>query len=214
MMELRLAAALALLCAASCWDARGREVPDYAWILGGGFGAALYALDWHEADAFWALSMASGALTSLFAWRFLPVGGADVLAVVSLSVLCPAAGPVPVPPFVFFGGLVLEHAGAMCLNLRYNLADLARGRPPTRGLRGSLYERAMAFLCAHRRRPGERFTFCAESLRGGRRRIDLGAPRPDSEFERRDGVLVSWAMPAMPFMCAALAAAAALGAQP
>ena len=212
MTELRLALALALLCAASVWDARSREVPDWAWMAGGGLGAALYALDWGDVDAFWVFSMGSGALVSLLAWRLLPVGGADVLAVVSLSVLCPAWGPVPVPPFVFLGGLLLEHVGAMCLNLRYNLADLARGAPPTRGLGGSLYERAMAFLCAHRRRPGERFTFRAESGEGGKRRIDLSAPRPDAEFERREGILVSWAMPAMPFMLAALAIAALAGA--
>lgn len=210
MIELRALAALALFCAASCWDVRGREVPDYLWMAGGGLGAALYLLDWQQVDFFWAASALSGALVCAFAWRFMPVGGADVLAVLSLSVLYPASGALPAPPFVFFGGLVLEHMGALCLNLRYNLADLARGSDPQAGLEGGWGERAMAFLCAHRRRAGEKFTFCAESEKDGKRRIDLGAPGPDSEFERREGVLVSWAMPAMPFMCAVLAAVALL----
>lgn len=210
MIELRAAAALAVLCAASCWDVRRREVPDYLWMMGGAAGAALYALDWENVDAFWILSMLSGALTALLAWRLMPVGGADVLAVLALAVLCPVAGAVPVPPAVFFGGLVLEHVGALCVNVRSNLADYARGVRPTGGLDGAWRERAMAFLCAHRRRAGERFTFCAESERGGRRAIDLGAPRPDSPFETREGVLVTWAMPAMPFMCAVLALAVAL----
>lgn len=205
-MELRAAAALALLCAASVWDVRRREVPDYLWIFGGGAGALLYVWDWEGVDGFWIFSALSGAATAAFAWRFLPVGGADVLAVLAVSVLCPVAGPVPAPPLVFFGGLVLEHLGALCVNLRRNLADLARGIRPTAGLDGGGYERAMAFLCAHRRRAGEKFTFCAESAKGGRRAIDLGAPRPDSKFEEREGVLVTWAMPAMPFMLAALTA--------
>lgn len=203
MIELRAAGALALLCVASCWDVRRREIPDYLWIFGGGAGALLY-LDWEGVDAFWAFSMLSGALTALFAWRFLPVGGADVLAVLALSVLCPVAGAVPVAPAVFFGGLVLEHLGALCLNVWMNVSDYVRGVRPTGNLDGPWRERAMAFLCAHRRRAGEKFTFCAESERGGRRFIDLGAPQPDSPFERREGVLVTWAMPAMPFMCAVL----------
>lgn len=211
-MELRLACALAMFCAASCWDVKSREVPDYAWMLGGGAGAAMYALDWEGAGAFWLASMGSGLACALFAWRFLPVGGADVLAVVALSVLCPAAGPVPLPPAVLFGGIVLEHLGALCLNLRYNLADAARGRWPLSGIGGRWHEKAMALLCAHRRRAGERFTFCAESERGGRRSVDLGAPGPGSDFETREGALVTWAMPAMPFMLAALAAAALAGA--
>lgn len=203
MIELRAAGALVMLCVASCWDVRRREIPDYLWIFGGGAGALLY-LDWEGVDAFWVFSMLSGVLTALFAWRFLPVGGADVLAVLALSVLCPVVSVVPVAPTVFFGGLVLEHLGALCLNVWMNVSDYARGVRPTENLDGPWHTRVMAFLCAHRRRAGEKFTFRAESERGGRRFIDLGAPQPDSQFEQREGVLVTWAMPAMPFMCAVL----------
>ena len=60
----------------------------------------------------------------------------------------------------------------------------------------------MTFCSAHRRRPHEKFTFCAEATESGRS-IRFRTPRSDSEYEQRSGVFVTWAMPALPFMLAA-----------
>ncbi|CAI9832019.1 putative Peptidase A24A prepilin type IV protein [Nitrosopumilaceae archaeon] len=204
----RLVLAAAILGIASYHDVRTREIPDYLWAVCGVSGALLYLLDWRDVDLFVAFSMASGGLLSLLAWRVFPMGEADVLAILAISVAYPVAfDGIMVPAVVFFGGLLLEHMAALFYNLRYNVEDLARGRLFP-GINGSWHARIAAFYSVHARRPHERFTFCAERVVDGRRTISLRTPSPDSEYETRQGVLVTWAMPAFPFMLAALVAGA------
>jgi len=205
----RLILLLAMLAVASYHDVRTRSVPDYVWMAGGGAGAMLYLLDWGDVDHFVLLGIATGALISLAVWRLFPMGDADALAILAVSVAYPVSfGTVIVPAVVFFGGLVLEHMAAFAYNIRYNTADLLRGRLFS-GVDCALPVRIAAFYSVHRRRPHERFTFCAESRAGGRRRISLRTPAADSDYETREGVFVTWAMPALPFMLAAAAAGAA-----
>ena len=200
---LRLALLLAMLGAASYHDVRTREIPDYIWIVGGAAGAALYIFDWSTVDYFVLFSMGTGGAMALLAWRFFPMGEADVLAVLSSCVVCPVSFGVMNPVVMFLGGLVLEHVAALLYNLRYNLEDLCRG-----SLFGCImapwYVKAAAFYSMHRRRSHERFTFCAERCADGRRTITLKTPSPDSKYEDRTGVFVTWAMPAFPFMTASL----------
>lgn len=210
MLEIpRLVLLLAMLGVASYHDVRTRSVPDYVWMAGGGAGAMLYLLDWGDVDHFVLLGIATGALISLAVWRLFPMGDADALAILAVSVAYPVSfGTVIMPAAVFFGGLVLEHAAAFAYNVRYNAADLLRGRLFS-GVDSTLPVRIAAFYSVHRRRPHERFTFCAESSTRGRRRISLRTPAADSDYETREGVFVTWAMPALPFMLAAAAGAAA-----
>lgn len=197
-----------MLAVASYHDVRDRSVPDSVWIAGGAAGAALYALDWHEADGYVLLGMASGAAASLLAWRLLPLGDADALALLAVSVAHPVSfGAVPNPVAALLGCMVLGHVAALALNVRYNAEDLLRGRLYS-GVEAGACTRIMAFCLVHKKRGRERFVFCAESALGGARRIDLRTPDPGSAFETRDGAFVSWAMPAVPFMLASLLLAA------
>ncbi len=82
MLELlRFVILLAMLGAASYHDVRTREIPDYIWIVGGVAGAALYIFDWSAVDYFVLFSMGTGGAMALLAWRFFPMGEADVLAI-------------------------------------------------------------------------------------------------------------------------------------
>ncbi len=200
---LRLAMLLAMLGAASYHDVRTREIPDHIWIVGGAAGAALYVLDWSAVDSFVLFSMGVGGALALLAWRLFPMGEADVLAILSSCVVCPVSFGVMNPAAMFLGGLVLEHVAALFYNLRYNLEDLYHRRLYA-GVDAPWHVKAAAFYSVHRRRQHERFTFCAEKSESGQRMIDLGTPDPDSEYETRRDVFVTWAMPAFPFMTAAV----------
>ena len=200
---LRLAMLLAILGAASYHDVRTREIPDYIWIVGGAAGAALYIFDWSAVDSFVLFSMGTGGALALLAWRFFPIGEADVLAILSSCVVCPVSFGMMNPTIIFLGGLVLEHVAALFYNLRYNLEDLCHGTLFAR-IRAPWYVKTAAFYSMHRRRSHERFTFCAERCTDGRRTITLKTPSPDSKYEDRPGVFVTWAMPAFPFMTAAV----------
>lgn len=201
----RLLLLIIILGIASYHDVRTREIPDYLWIIGGGAGAVLYIFDWHEVDFFVIFSMGIGMVIALLAWRLFPMGDADVLAILVASVVYPVSfGSVMTPAAVFFGGLILEHAAAFFYNLRYNIEDVIRSRKIFDDIQASRISKVMAFYSVHLRRPHEKFTFCAESLKDNARYLSLKTPSPESEYETRTGVFVTWAMPAFPFMLAAL----------
>lgn len=185
---------------ASYHDVRTREIPDYIWVLGGGAGALLYLFDWNEVDFFVLFSIGIGCMIALLVWKLFPMGDADVLAILAVSIAYPVSfGAVMNPVVVFIGGLLLEHMAALFYNLRYNIEDLIYGRL-YKGIRCTTITKIMAFYSVHRRRKHERFTFCAECVDDGARRISLRTPLPDSDYETRPDVFVTWAMPAFPFM--------------
>ncbi len=190
---------------ASYHDVRTREIPDYLWIIGCGAGALLYIFDWDMVDLFVIFSMGTGCVIAALVWRLFPMGDADVLAILTVSVAYPVSfGGVMNPVVVFFGGVMLEHMAALAYNMRYNMADAVRSGGLYGDVGGSRLAKVMAFYSMHRRRDHEKFTFCAERISGGKRMLSLKTPPADSEYESRTGVFVVWAMPALPFMLAAL----------
>jgi len=205
MLEIpRLILLFVMLGIASYHDVRTRSVPDYVWIFGGGAGALLYLLDWSDVDNFVLLSITTGIITSAVIWKLFPMGDADVLAILAISVVYPVSFDVVMVPLVaFFGGLVLEHMAVFVLNVRYNLEDIYH-RCFLSGIQCSRMTKIMAFYSVHRRRKHEKFTFCAESVRDGTRRLDLKTPNPESDYETRSGIAVTWAMPALPFVLGAI----------
>ena len=98
------------------------------WIGGGGAGAILYLIDWGEVDYFVMFGILSGAAISAAVWKLFPMGDADALGILAVSVVYPVSfGTILVPAAVFFGGIILEHLAAFFLNLRYNIEDLFKG---------------------------------------------------------------------------------------
>lgn len=203
---------IAILGVASYHDVRTREIPDHIWIIGGGLGAILYVFDWDDVDSFVMYSMALGGIIALVMWRLFPMGEADVLGVLVSSVVYPVSFDViMIPAVIFFGGLILEHLAAFFYNVRYNAADMIRTGELYQGVDNSLFVKILAFYSVHKKRPHERFAFCAEHTQHGRRRINLKTPSANSEYETRTGVFVTWAIPAFPFMLAAFVSAAIYG---
>ena len=202
---MRIVLLVAVLGVASYHDVRSREIPDYVWIIGGGIGAVLYVFDWYKVDHYVLFSIGTGLVIAFLVWRLFPMGDADALAMVTVSVACPVSfGVVMNPPVIFLGGLFLEHMCAFFYNVRYNLCDALRsGSRLFDGVGNSCLGKAMAFYSVHRRRGHERFTFCAERMCDGRRHISFKTPPADSAYETRTDVFVSWAIPACPFMLAA-----------
>ena len=202
---LRLVLLVAIMGIASYHDVRSREIPDYVWIIGGGIGAILYIFDWHSVDHYVLFSIGMGFVIAFLIWRLFPMGDADALAIITVSVACPVSfGAVMNPPVVFLGGLFLEHMYAFFYNVRYNLADALGPMGLFGGVENSRLGKAMAFYSVHRKRNHEKFTFCAERVCNGKKHISFKTPPADSDYETRQGVFVSWAMPACPFMLAAL----------
>ena len=204
MLEIpRLILMLAILGIASYHDVRTREAPDYIWVIGGILGALLYVFDWNEVDFFVLFTIGMGCIIALLIWKFFPMGDADVLAILTVSVVYPVSfGAVMNPVMVFFGGMILEHMAAFFYNLRYNMEDMIRSRRIFECVEVSKISRIMAFYSVHLRRGHEKFTFCAECKSNGKRKISLKAPSAESDYETRTGVFVTWAMPALPFMTA------------
>ena len=195
---------LAILCIASYHDLRSRQIPDYLWVAGGGIGAILYVFDWSEVDFFVVFAVAVGCVIAFLVWKIFPMGDADALAILAISVAYPVSfGIVMNPVAVFFGGLILEHFAAFFYNLRYNVEDLIRHRQLFGNVECSVLVKIMAFYSTHKKRAHERFTFCAERVKDDKRIISLKTPSPESDYEERTGVFVTWAMPAFPFMLAA-----------
>ena len=195
---------------ASYHDMKSREVPDYIWVVGGGLGAILYIWDWHEVDSFVVFSMVVGGAIALMVWRVFSMGEADVLAIVTGTIVYPVSlDVVMVPVVIFVGGVVLEHIAAFSYNVRYNLEDFIRHQRIFGEVQcSSWFTKVTAFYCTHKRRKHERFTFCAERTSSGddgtTRHISLKTPPPDTNFETRTNVFVMWAMPAIPFMLVSL----------
>lgn len=212
MLELeRLVLVGIMLGVAAYHDVRTRSIPDYVWIMGAVAGAVLYVFDWHEVDYFILFAILTGAGISFVIWRFFPMGDADALAVLAVSVAYPVSFGVVINPIVMFlGGLILEHAAAFLYNLRYNIQDILQGRMFA-GVNCTWATKFAAFYSVHLRRNSEKFTFCAERIRDGKRTIDLSTPSPESDYETRTDVFVMWAMPAMPFMLVALLLGAVAG---
>ena len=204
MLEIpRLILMLAILGIASYHDVRTREVPDYIWVIGGILGALLYIFDWNEVDFFVLFTIGTGCIIALLIWKFFPMGDADVLAILTVSVVYPVSfGAVMNPVIVFFGGMILEHMAAFFYNLRYNVEDTVRSRRIFECVEISNMARIMAFYSVHLRRGHEKFTFCAECKSNSKRKISLKTPSAESDYETRTGVFVTWAMPALPFMMA------------
>ena len=202
MLEIpRLILMLAILGIASYHDVRTREIPDYIWIVGGCLGALLYVFDWNEVDFFALFAIAMGGIIALLIWRFFPMGDADVLAILTTTVVYPVSfDAVMNPVVVFFGGIILEHMAAFFYNLRYNIEDTVRSRRIFECVEISHISRIMAFYSVHLRRENEKFTFCAEYKSNGKKKINLKTPSAESDYEARTGVFVTWAMPALPFM--------------
>ena len=206
MLEIpRMILLIAMLGIASYHDVKTREIPDYIWIIGGGLGALLYLFDWNEVDFFVLFTIGTGAIIAFLIWKLFPMGDADVLAVLATSVIYPVSfGSVMNPVVVFFGGIILEHMAAFFYNLRYNIEDTVRSRRIFEGMDVSNISKIMAFYSVHLRRKYEKFTFCAEYASNGMRKISLRTPSPESDYEARTGVFVTWAMPALPFMMISL----------
>lgn len=205
MLEIpRLFLLIAILSIASYHDVRTRTIPDYVWIVGSVLGAILYIFDWSGVDLFVLFSILVGGGIALLIWKYFPMGDADALGIITVSVVYPVSfDSVMTPAVAFFGGLILEHIAAVFYNLRYNIEDLWR-RTLFCGVENSVFVKIMAFYSVHKKRQHEKFTFRAETVQNGKRAITFKTPNADSEYETGTGVFVTWAMPALPFMMTAL----------
>lgn len=208
--ELRIVAALAMLCMASAWDLRSRSVSDWLWIAFGAAAIALYVLDVPAAEDLPMLFLGLGVVAgvSFAAYRTGLFGGADSLGVIVLALLVPTYSgaymqvgePGLLFPLTVFTNALLVSAFQVAANVARNLPSLRRGL--FAGFeQESASKKAVAFLIGYRAR-NPRFAFPIETG-GSQRRFDFGFKNAETaDYESRKDV---WVTPGIPFLVFLLA---------
>ncbi len=228
--------ALSVLAYASYCDFRTREVSDIVWVAGCPVGLALSLLNIFSGNldaAALAFSSAASACVGLALFKLGLAGGADALALLFTGLTVPAypeglplsADPLGFPFFAVFCNAVLLSLACPASVFVSNVADLARGRNPFRGVEVRGVGDLLALLLTARRVSLERLLeglhyFPAEKLEdeGGRPiRVPLCFARAKADLsevtarmvENRqlysDGVLASPTIPMIAFLALGLA---------
>ncbi len=211
--------ALSVLIAASLYDLKYREVPDWIWILGIGGGAILRALDPGATVSYVEGSWPLLVLTLILVvaeWITSASGEADVLAYLTLLVLATTPpGPLP-PPFAVY--LLSKVLLLLVIPVQFlaNLIRVKREPELIADFDEPLWRKVLALLLLspHSKHlsVGARI---AEERAGGRRRfvlraalspIDRGADGSGSgEGEERggEGTWIAPTYPMIPFIAVA-----------
>lgn len=208
-LEVRIAACACMLAAASYYDMNSREIPDKIWLIFGGAGALLMALE-----------LGGGAATQQLAFRYIAgmgimsvigyaayrtglVGGADSKAIVALAVLFPAynAGYSihGIPSLgILSNALVLSLAGLL-YNIARNTVSLARGIPIFEGVSEGNVRKALAFSTGFSTASCGRHLFAMEEKdEKGNTRFSFN-PASYDDFAEQEGRRI-WVTHALPFI--------------
>ncbi|MFY9299721.1 MAG: A24 family peptidase [Candidatus Nitrosotenuis sp.] len=191
----RIFVVFGMLAAASYYDLRVRKVNDMLWVVFGSVGVFLYFFDWPSPSMLmWAALEVSVAFSC---WKLRLFGGADVLALVTLSVILPIHDGAPVMMIVLAIALVLASSYAVSVNSYRNLRTLIRNGKLFEELDESCHKKLIAFFLLHQRNDGES-GFAAEAVIDGRRRFVF---RHDPDHESFGNCrYVTVAFPLMPFL--------------
>jgi preflagellin peptidase FlaK len=221
MIEYRIAVAAAMLILASYFDLKSREIDDRLWEGFAFIGVALYVYEFFTAGIIydWLLTVVVVGATAGFAfllYRLGFYGGADALALISLSIILPLYSPsiyaLPTyrnPVFVLFypvtAVMVLANA-AVCvmvfpITLFFrNLLQLFRGKRIFTGfeVEPRWKKAAVMFLGYRMKETGEGgFHLPLEKVVEGKRMFDFRMFKEDDEFLRGNDV---WGTPGIPFL--------------
>ncbi|KER05771.1 peptidase A24A prepilin type IV protein [Marine Group I thaumarchaeote SCGC AAA799-E16] len=190
--EIRIIIAICMFAAAAFYDVKERKIHDIIWLICGGAGAILYAVD--LPDIIDVVSIAVGVTLASTFWFFRLYAGADALALISLSVILPTYHGFIIP----LSMVVIATTISIIYGIIYNISANSRtflldNKKIFEDFDEPLYRRITAFFLVHKRSKNEKFAFPAEKIVSGRRKFRFRYD-PDDEFSK-DEMYVSLAMP-------------------
>jgi preflagellin peptidase FlaK len=222
-LEMRIAACACMLAAASVYDMKSREIPDKIWLVFGGIGALLMALEFagglypaRQPFLSYAAGMGIMSLIGYAAYRAGLFGGADAKAVVVLAVFFPeySAGfrmhDIPALS-ILSNALILSMAGLLH-NVARNAVSLARGVPIFEGIPESALRKALAFSTGFSTASCGRYLFAMEETDEKGRRFNFNPASYGDFAEPGQGrVWVTHALPFIVYIAAGFAIFVAAG---
>ena len=190
--EIRIIIAICMFAAAAFFDVKERKIHDIIWLVYGGAGAILYAVELPGTIDI--VSMAIGVTLASTFWFFRLYAGADALVLISLSVILPTYHDFIIP----LSMVVIATTISIIYGIIYNVSANSRtflldNKKIFEEFDEPLYRRITAFFLIHKRSKSEKFAFPAEKIVSGRRKFRFRYD-PDDEFSK-DEVYVSLAMP-------------------
>ena len=189
--EIRIIIAICMFAAAAFFDVKERKIHDIIWLVCGGAGAILYAVE--LPDTIDIVSMIIGVTLASTFWFFRLYAGADALALISLSIILPTYHDFIIPLSMVVIATAISVIYGIIYNISANSRTLLLNNKIFEEFDEPLYRRIVAFFLIHKRSKSEKFAFPAEKIVSGRRKFRFRYD-PDDEFSK-DDVYVSLAMP-------------------
>lgn len=191
----RIFVAFGMLAAASYYDLRSGKVNDVLWVVFGSVGLFLYFFDWPAPSIL--VWIALDGFVVFLCWKLRLFGGADVLALGTLSVILPRYGGVPVAMIVLVIALMFASSYAVSINCYRNLRTLVRNGKLFADLDEPCHKKLIAFFLVHQRN-GDESGFAAEAVIDGKHRFTF---RHDPDHEKYGNCnYVTTTLPLMPFL--------------
>lgn len=220
LLELRIATCACMLAIASILDVKSREIPDKVWLIFGGFGALLTAVELLDTPAgnraafsiHYATGIALMSFIGYATYRTGLFGGADPKALLAIAVILPtySAGYFTFHDFAaisILSNALIASTTAMLYNIIRNSVSVARGVPIFEGMSEGRMKRALAFAVGFPSSSPGRYVFEMEATDGsGNRRFRFNPASYDDFFaptgqrENTKGRRRTWVTPALPFI--------------
>jgi preflagellin peptidase FlaK len=197
---IRVLVAFTMLGAASYYDVRSREINDLLWVVFGAAGAFLYVFDAFSFSITTAIWAGLTLFVAFLCWMLRLCGDADVLALVTLSVILPSHEQVPATIVVLVIASAIAFSYALTNNVYKNLKSLITNRELFADMDEPFYKKLVAFFIIHAR--NRKFEFSAETMIDGKRKF-VFRHEPNSETFGNSNY-VTTALPLMPFLLISL----------
>lgn len=213
MEEWCILASVAMLSVASVADLKSRSVSDWLWVAFGVVATALYVTDFPSDGRLPAIAMsiATTSALSFAVYRAGLFGGADALALFTLSLLMPQySGSFSLAgmPSILFSLSVFVNALALSacqvlVNVARNSASFLHRQDLFAGFESETATRkAVAFMIGFRS-ANPTFSFPMERSTDGGKKFDFALANAEAaEYEERRNV---WVTPGIPFLLYLLA---------
>jgi preflagellin peptidase FlaK len=224
-LELRIAICACMLAIASILDIKSREIPDKVWLIFGGFGAILTAIELLDTPSssrtafsiHYAIGIALMSCIGYATYRTCLFGGADPKALVAIAVILPtySAGLFAFHDFAaisILSNALVVSTTAMLYNVVRNSIAVARGVPIFEGMGEGRVKRALAFAVGFPSSSPSRYVFAMEAVDdSGNRKFRFNPANYDDfapseqwqhkeENEEPKRRKRTWVTPALPFI--------------
>ena len=189
-------------------DLKERAVSDLVWIVGGGFGISVIIFECLS-TRFDLIELVSIGLVGAISYALYKAdlyGGADALAIITVSVILPIFRPSHA--FHSMAGLmVLTNSLILSLSIPIyfairNLLSLLKGERIFEGFEEPLWKKLFASFIGYRSKKPGKFFLTLEKVEGGKRRLDLSLKSTREDFVQGEDIWVTPAIPMILFMLA------------